>query len=156
MAGCYTPRPITYSVDNNGCHICTSHKNKVKGYPMITRNGKNSQTMIRYLWELKNGPIPEGLEMCHTCDHPYCINPDHAWAGTHKENILDMVRKGRRNPNSNGKGEKNSNSKLTDNLVKHIRQTVFRYGQVKEFCQSNNITTALFYMVKKGKIWNHV
>ena len=83
MSSCFDQRPITYTVDDNGCHICTSHKNQVRGYPMITRDGRNSRPMIRYLWEKKNGPIPKDKKysICHKCDKPACINVDHVWLG---------------------------------------------------------------------------
>lgn len=49
----------------------------------------------RYVWELIHGPIPPGLEVCHTCDNGLCCRPDHLFVGTHAENMADMKRKGR-------------------------------------------------------------
>lgn len=49
----------------------------------------------RFAWALANGPIPEGLNICHSCDRGFCVNPDHLFLGTQKENVQDMHDKGR-------------------------------------------------------------
>jgi len=150
------PRPIKFIVTESGCHICVSHKNKVNGYPMITRDGRSPRTLVSYLWEQAFGSIPKGKEICHTCDNPACINLQHVWLGTHKENMMDMASKGRWNPRSTQIGEKNGSSKLTDDLVRYIRKTNFKWGEITRFCSKYGITTSLFHMAKKGKIWKHV
>ena len=49
----------------------------------------------RWIWEQVNGPIPNGLLVCHRCDNPPCVKLDHLFLGTPRDNALDMVRKRR-------------------------------------------------------------
>jgi hypothetical protein len=51
----------------------------------------------RLVWQATRGDIPRGMEVCHSCDVPSCINPEHLFVGTHLENMRDSVRKGRFN-----------------------------------------------------------
>lgn len=81
----------------NGCWIWTGAKTKA-GYGNFLRkiNGKQKQFYAhRYIYELKNGKIADGLFCCHVCDVRACCNPDHIFLGTAKDNTQDAINKGR-------------------------------------------------------------
>ncbi len=65
-----------------------------KGYGAFGMNGR-WVFAHRYSWVLKNGAIPEGLLVLHSCDTPACVNPDHLFLGTGSDNMKDMARKAR-------------------------------------------------------------
>lgn len=80
----------------SGCWNWMGAVHKKTGYGIFRRKGGSSgHSAHRMAWELWNGPVPEGLCVCHKCDNPRCCNPDHLFIGTHKDNSEDMVRKGR-------------------------------------------------------------
>lgn len=87
------PIPIT------GCLLWGGYWHP-RGYGRVYAGGKPQfRSAHVVLWELLNGPKPEGMDICHACDVRPCCNPVHLFLGTRKQNMEDMVRKGRWKPN---------------------------------------------------------
>jgi hypothetical protein len=90
------------------------------GYVRIgkMRNGVRKKVLAhRHIWEQCFGPIPVGMFVLHKCDNPPCVNPEHLFLGTQKDNMMDMIAKGRGVDNS---GSRHGMSKLTDQQVCEI------------------------------------
>lgn len=86
------------------------------GYGKLKVDGED-RIAHRLVWELCYGHIPEGMNICHRCDNPGCVNPVHLFMGTQAENLADMISK-----NRHAKGEKCHIAKLTAVEVALIRE----------------------------------
>jgi HNH endonuclease len=90
------------------------------GYGRVSFRGK-ATAAHRVAWELSRGPIPPGLDICHTCDNPPCVNPLHLFVGTTQTNQADRTAKGR-NWLSGRAGQANPAAVLTAEDVVTIRR----------------------------------
>jgi len=89
------------------------------GYGYTRHNGARVRAH-RLTYALTYGEVPAGLQVCHSCDNPRCVNPTHLFLGTQSENTKDAVAKGRQKYPAR-KGEACSWAKLTADAVKKIR-----------------------------------
>lgn len=81
--------------DANGCVMWTGTSNG-RGYGLLGFGRKQGMRYAhRIAWVMKHGDLEAGLMVLHRCDHPRCVNPEHLFLGTAKDNTEDMVRKQR-------------------------------------------------------------
>jgi len=85
-----------FPVTECGCWIWTGALHVRDGYGVFsTLDPKMVWGAHRYAWQLRNGPIPDGMHVLHRCDVRCCVNPDHLFLGTHADNMRDKVSKNR-------------------------------------------------------------
>ena len=108
-----------------------------RGYGSVKCGDRGALLVHRVAWELVRGPIPDGLDVLHSCDVRLCAKPDHLFLGTHLDNMRDMISKGR---DVHFSGEQNGNSKLSIEDVDDIRlddlecqQETFHTSKLGEF-----------------------
>jgi hypothetical protein len=110
----------------------------------------------RISWEIHNGSIPEGFCVLHKCDNPPCVNPDHLWLGTKKDNTSDMYKKGRNRGNFR-EGECKAKRKLTEDQVRNIkRRLTGRRGEISSLAREHGVTIGAVWLIAKGKNWRTV
>jgi hypothetical protein len=111
-----------YEIKESGCWLWTGGtrlNNKGVAYPRHWNDYRKSIGAHRFSFELVHGAIPKGMYVCHKCDTPLCVNPDHLFVGTHHDNMHDMVQKKR---SFTGRGEnKKGLAKLTNQQADQIR-----------------------------------
>ena len=120
-----------------------------KGYGHMRVAGKVEKAH-RVSYEIFNGPIPYGMMVLHTCDNPRCVNPDHLFLGTNKDNMADMAAKGRGNA---PRGEEQHLARLTEAAVQSIRAS--RKPGIA-LARDFGISPQTVCDVRKRKTWKHI
>ncbi len=137
----------------DGCWEWTGTK-FTEGYGSLW-NGKKNIKAHRISWMIAHGEMPpDNLYVCHHCDNPSCVNPNHLFLGTSKDNILDMMNKGRGNFIC---GEKQPNHKLTTEDVLLIRK-LYRLGASTQIqlAKDFNMSFQQISRIVNNQRWTHI
>lgn len=105
----------------DGCWEWTGSRRNGYGRIGIRDPKPRLLSVHRLSYEMHFGPIPDGMHVCHHCDNPSCVRPDHLFLGTHSDNMRDKVAKGRDGGHRYKAGEKHRMAKLTREQVDEIR-----------------------------------
>jgi hypothetical protein len=169
-------------VDKKGLDDCWNWKGwrDKDGYGQI-KIGRKGILAHRAAYQFFTGKIPDGLLICHKCDNPSCVNPNHLFLGTQKDNIQDAVKKGRMAANDkhysrlypeklargnrSGRrlhpesylGERNSRSKLAEEQVKEIR-ALYAMGDIsiRKLATIYDMSKSSIWSVLVHKGWKHL
>lgn len=136
-------RFMAYVEKDGECWMWRGALNR-RGYGKFCLQGKSSFIASRASYELFRRPISKGKYICHLCDIPACVNPEHLWVGTHVENMRDMVEKGRQS------------SKLSVSEVIEIRLLWADGASNASLCEKFDITSGTVSSIVNKRIWKHV
>lgn len=136
-------RFCTVSPDT-GCWVWKG-KPDSRGYGQVLRAKVACKSAHRLSWTLHFGRPPKGIMVCHKCDNPPCVNPDHLFLGTGRDNSVDAMLKDRV-----AHGERHGMAKLTEKSVLEIRGSSL--SQVR-LAQKYGVSKALIYYIQKGIAW---
>lgn len=134
---------------NSGCVLWLGQTTEF-GHGLLRWKGR-AQVASRLAWEDANGPVPDGLFVCHRCDVPACINTRHLFLGTHVENMADMLAKGR---HAGLRGEKIGTAKLTAEDVVSIRRQP--HLSLKVMAERFGVSKTMVSLIRRRKAWAHL
>lgn len=140
----------------DGCLIWRGAKGS-GGYGRV-RSGGRLHSPHRVMLEHKLGRTLAGTEdACHTCDNPSCANPEHLFAGSRRDNVVDAVQKGRQQPPRTVRhGTRNGAAKLNPDAVRDIRRRDAAGQPRKHIAQLYDVSEKAVRLAIERVTWAHV
>jgi hypothetical protein len=103
----------------DGCWLWNGSIHR-SGYGLFAPRHHVQEWAHRYAYKITHGEIAPGLFVCHACDNPRCVRPEHLWLGSHQQNVTDMVQKGRAKDWSGLPSRKKG--RITPEIVREMRR----------------------------------
>lgn len=146
--------PIQAHVANIGeCWEWTGSRSRL-GYGIFSVRGKK-RASHRVSWELSRGYVPAGAHVLHACDNRKCVRPSHLFLGTHRDNMRDMVLKGRSRGVSRRGSE--SNSAVLDEVLASFAKRMLADGvSTREIAMQLGVSRGAILAISTGRTWTHV
>ncbi|MGC0371650.1 MAG: hypothetical protein DGJ47_000343 [Rickettsiaceae bacterium] len=150
--------------DSEGCWLWKAAKNE-KGYGLIGVNIIDAEGDYKWKTLRAHRVAYEAFNfcnlkpdqcVCHICDNPPCVNPHHLFAGTRRDNVLDMIAKGRHKAPPVLRGKDSANAKLSDYQVKLIRQLYKNPFSLRKLANIFGVSHTLILRIVNHKSWRHV
>lgn len=142
---------LKYRKDDSGCWIWTASV-AGKGYGQIKLPGQRKQIYAHRLsYMIHKGEDPGKKHICHTCDNPRCVNPEHLFIGTSQDNHDDMKAKGRHTF-----GEKSATVKLTEKQVEQIMDMLKANVPQTRIAKAFNVHQTTISKIHRKERWQHI
>ena len=141
---------IKYDVSKSGCWEVTDRAKNKDGYPVARIKGQ-LDTLYRHFYRRYKGDIPKGNVVRHTCDNRLCCNPEHLILGTQKENVGDMLERGRF-----PMGVKHGRAKLDDKKVRKIRKLHTTGASMSSIAREYEVDRKTIHKIINGVTWKSV
>jgi hypothetical protein len=123
-------------------------------------DGKKTQYAHRFSYTAHHGPIPDGLNVCHSCDNRRCVNPDHLWLGTAADNVHDAMRKKRNVPPPPTKWKEQVEphhwARLTREQVIEIKRALAAGEKMGDIAKRYGVGRTAIEKIRLGQRWSHV
>lgn len=140
-----------YIKDEGGCWLWTASC-AGKGYGQIKVSGERINMYAHRLsYWIHKGEDPGRKQVCHTCDNPKCVNPDHLFIGTSQENHDDMVKKDRHT-----RGERSATAKLSEKEVLQLKDCLSLDMTQKQIAAAFQISQVQVSRIKTGQQWTYL
>jgi hypothetical protein len=137
----------SFEVDEvTGCHNWTGTLSGAR-YGQLYVQGKRRYAH-RYAYERVNGRIPAGMEVCHRCDNPQCVNEEHLFVGSHADNMADASAKRRTR-----QGSRHWGAKLTEDDVAFLRSSGLATATL---ARRFGVERATIRNAREGRTWRHL
>lgn len=161
-------KKVLKSEDHDGCWEWTAYRD-ARGYGWFRLGGGSGRMYVahRVSFAIENGATAgDKWFVCHRCDNPSCVRPDHLFLGTNRQNSDDCIQKGRHHfqngrtwkggPKENrARGERVNTSKLTAEKVRAIRARVGKEPDAA-IAPDFGVTPGAIWAIRTGRVWKHV